>query len=106
MRATFAVAFTLSVLSCSRPGDENLGLLTKAPSRSVDPAHLGQPTELVRAASIPGRSVDQILGAHKLDVSSKLQIEISGKPAETLENTYELSLDGQGASHLSHNDSH
>src|SRR3954466_15027919 len=97
----FALA-GIAAQGCSHPGDENLGLSTRAANYAIDVAQLAKPAELERAVSLPGRELDKKLGAHRLEASSLLKIEPPGKPLETLEETYKLDADGKGALHLVH----
>src|SRR4051794_5326511 len=106
MRATFTVAVAmLAGLSCSRQGEENLGLQAKPTGWTVDVGQLTRPAELVHAATMPARELDKKLGPHHFDASSNLKIEATGKPAETLEETYQLDADGRGSFRVLHENS-
>ncbi len=94
---------------CSRSGEENLGLEVpsgEAKGESIDVAELATPAELERALALPGRALDRLLGAHRLDATAQLKIEVAGRPTETLEDTFRLDSDGRGALHLTHDTSH
>jgi len=69
----------------------------------VDVGRLATPDELLHALRLPGAELDKRLGAHRVEATSSLKMEPTGKPAEQLEETYRLDSDGKGALHLVHN---
>jgi len=109
MRANLAVAVglsaALSAAGCSRTGDENLGLKGKPGTFTVDVAQLARPGELVRAAFMPSREIDQRLGPHRIESRATLKVEPPGKPAESLDETWQLDSDAQGAFRAVHESS-
>lgn len=99
-----ATAALLLVCACSgHHGDENLGLSNKAPS--VDVAKLTQPEELVRALSLSGRELDAKLGAHRMDASETLKLELPGAQTVSLDDSFAVQADGRGGVHLLHDNS-
>jgi hypothetical protein len=103
--SSFRALALLVLAGCSRQGEENLGL-KQAPVAAVDPAQLTQPSQLLRALSLPGAARDAHLGAHHFEASATLKIEPPGKPAESLAETWKLDSDGKGAVHLLHENDH
>jgi hypothetical protein len=99
-----ALLLLLLMCACGRHGDENLGLSSGAKA-TVDVARLTQPEELVRALSLSGRDLDQRLGAHRMDATSTLKLELPAQKTQTLEETFAVQSDGRGAVHLVHDNS-
>jgi hypothetical protein len=102
------VALALLAGGCSRSGEENLGLEVPGgdQGQALDVANLATTAELERAVALPGRTLDRLLGARRLDSTAQLKIEVAGRPTETLEDTFRLDSDGHGALHLTHDTSH
>ena len=99
-----ATAALLFLCACSgHHGDENLGLSSK--SASVDVARLTQPEELVRALSLSGRALDAKLGAHRMDASETLKLELPGAETVSLDDSFAVQADGRGGVHLLHDNS-
>jgi len=91
--------------ACSgRHGDENLGLSSDK-AASVDVAKLTQPDELVRALSLSGRELDARLGAHRMDASETLKLELADRQTVSLDDTFAVQSDGRGGVHLVHDNS-
>src|SRR5689334_21521814 len=94
----------LFVVGCHDPSsEENLGL--SGPHATVDVARLTQPEELVRALSLSGADLDARLGAHKMDASATLKLELPTRETRTLEETFAVRSDGRGAVQLTHENS-
>jgi hypothetical protein len=91
------------LLGCRGTGQENLGL--SSAGVAVDVARLTRPDELVRALSMSGRDLDQRLGAHRMDATSTLKLELPTHETQTLEDTFVSECDGKGAVHLVHENS-
>jgi hypothetical protein len=100
MRSSVVIFALLA--GCSHPGDENLGISTRATSYAIDVGQLTKPEELLRAVGLPGREVDKRIGAHRLEASSALKIEAPGRAVETLDETWLLDSDGKGALRVVH----
>src|SRR5262245_34645507 len=99
-----ALPLLLLLCACGPHGDENLGLSSRDKS-SIDVARLTQPEELVRALSLAGRDLDQRLGAHRMDATSTLKLELPERQTQTPEETFAVQADGHGAVHLVHDNS-
>ena len=99
-----ATAALLLLCACSsHHGDENLGLSSQP--ASVDVHKLTQPDELVRALSLSGRELDGKLGAHRMDASETLKLELPGAQTVQLDDTFAVQSDGHGGVHLLHDNS-
>src|SRR6185437_4418867 len=96
------VALLLLCACSSRHGDENLGL--SSGKSAVDVARLTQPDELVRALSLSGRALDAALGAHRMDATETLKLELPGQTV-ALDDTFAVQADGNGGVHLLHDNS-
>ncbi|MDB4971070.1 MAG: hypothetical protein JWN44_6759 [Myxococcales bacterium] len=93
----------IGMAACGRHGDENLGLAGQ--SATVNVAKLAQPDELVRALSLTGHELDQRLGAHRMDATSTLKLELADRRTEALEESFTVQSDGRGAIHVQHDNS-
>jgi hypothetical protein len=91
------------VAGCHGSGQENLGL--SSAGTAVDVAKLTRPDELVRALSLSGRELDERLGAHRMDATSTLKLELPSHDTQTLEDTFVVQSDGKGAVHVAHDNS-
>ena len=89
----------LLLCGCSHRGDENLGLGNGAEA-AVDVARLTQPDELVRALSLSGHDLDGKLGAHRMDATESLKLELGDQKTVTLDQTFAVQADGHGGVHL------
>lgn len=105
LRLAVLALCALSAGACSRSGEENLGLEVAGASAPIDLTKITTPAELERALSLPGAALDWLLGAHRLTAQGSLTIEAPGRPAQKLEDTYQLDSDGKGALHFVHDDS-
>ncbi|HEX8951852.1 MAG TPA: hypothetical protein VF945_08395 [Polyangia bacterium] len=95
----------LLLCACSgQRGDENLGL-SSGKTASVDVARLTQPDELVRALSLSGRELDAKLGAHRMDASETLKLELPDRQTVSLDDSFAVQADGRGGVHLVHDNS-
>ncbi|HWE30971.1 MAG TPA: hypothetical protein VHB97_23350 [Polyangia bacterium] len=95
----------LLMCACSgRHGDENFGL-SSGGAGSVDVARLTQPDELVRALSLTGRELDGKLGAHRMDATETLKLELGDRQTVSLDETFAVEADGRGGVHLAHDNS-
>jgi len=99
-----ALPLLLLLCACGHHGDENLGL-SSGDKASIDVARLTQPEELVRALSLTGRDLDQRLGAHRMDATSTLKLELPERQMQTLEETFAVQANGHGGVHLVHDNS-
>ena len=100
----WASATLLLLCACSgHHGDENLGLSSDKPA--VDVAKLTQPEELVRALSLSGRELDARIGAHKMDATESIKLELPDRSTVALDETFAVQSDGKGGVHLSHDNS-
>ena len=100
-------ASTVLLLMCAcggRHGDENFGLASGT-AASVDVGKLTQPEELVRALSLSGRELDGKLGAHRMDATESLKLELGDRQTVALDETFALESDGRGGVHLQHDNS-
>lgn len=96
---------SLLVCACSaRHGDENFGLGSGA-APSVDVARLTQPDELVRALSLFGRALDEELGAHRMDATGTIKLDLGDRHTASLDETFAVASDGRGAVQLAHDNS-
>src|SRR6266545_4644884 len=93
----------VAAAGCRRSGQENLGL--SGGGTAVDVAKLGNVDELVRALSLSGHELDERLGAHRMEATSKLQLEQPGRERQALEDSFSVQADGKGAVHLLHDNS-
>ncbi|HEY1587869.1 MAG TPA: hypothetical protein VGH63_19350, partial [Polyangia bacterium] len=100
----WASATLLLLCACGNHGDENLGL-SHGQGATIDVARLGQPDELVRALSLAGRELDGKLGAHRMQATESLKLELGDRQAVTLDETFLVQADGRGAVHLTHDNS-
>jgi hypothetical protein len=101
------LASTALLLLCAcggRHGDENFGLAS-GKGASVDVAKLTQPEELVRALSLSGRELDAKLGAHRMDATETLKLELGDRQTTALDETFSIEADGRGGVHLAHDNS-
>jgi hypothetical protein len=99
----FACLLVLVAAGCRGSGQENLGL--SGGGSAVDVAKLSNVDELVRALALSGRELDAGLGAHRMDATSKLQLEQPGKERQTLEESFVVQSNAKGAVHLLHDNS-
>ncbi|MGZ3405448.1 MAG: hypothetical protein ACXVAN_03325 [Polyangia bacterium] len=99
-----ALPWLILVCACGRHGDENLGLAS-GKSASVDVAKLTQPDELVHALSLSGKDLDAKLGAHRMDATESLKLELGDKQTAALEETFAVQADGHGGVHVVHDNS-
>src|SRR4051812_28449861 len=99
----FACLLVLVAVGCRGSGQENLGL--SGGGSAVDVAKLSNVDELVRALALSGRELDAGLGAHRMDATSKLQLEQPGKERQTLEESFVVQSNAKGAVHLLHDNS-
>ena len=96
---------SVALAGCSsRHGDENFGL-GSGQGAAVDVAKLTQPDELVRALSLSGRELDAKLGAHRMDATETLKLELGDRQTATLDETFAIESDGRGGVHLAHDNS-
>lgn len=95
----------VGVYGCARPSDENLGLGGRA-RVVVDVKRLERPAELMKALRLDGGELDAALGARSVTANTSIELESSSRPAELLVETYLLEIDGRGALHLVHDNSH
>jgi hypothetical protein len=102
MRLGFAALLLLC--ACGRHGDENLGL-SNGQGAAIDVAKLTQPEELVRALQLSGRALDGKLGAHRMDATESLKLELGDRQTAELEETFAVQADGRGGVHLVHDNS-
>lgn len=72
---------------------------------TIDVARLTQPEELVRALSLSGRELDAKLGAHRMDASETLKLELPGAQTVSLDDSFAVQADGRGGVHLLHDNS-
>lgn len=99
-----ATAALLLLCACSgHHGDENLGL--SGGRQSIDVAKLTQPEELVRALSLSGRALDEKLGAHRMDATETLKLELADRETVSLDDSFAVQADGHGGVHLLHDNS-
>jgi hypothetical protein len=95
----------LLLCACNgRHGDENLGL-SSGKTAAVDVARLTQPDELVRALSLSGRELDAKIGAHKMDATESIKLELAGKETVSLDECFAVQADGKGGVHVVHDNS-
>lgn len=99
MRRVLPLLLLLS--ACSHNGDENLGL-TEGKKVSIDVEALTRPEELVRALSLHGRTLDERLGAHRMDAKQTLELTLPGEEKQTLDETFVVQSDGHGTVHVVH----
>ena len=105
MRAASLALLLMCASGCSsRRGDENLGL-SSGQAASVDVSKLTQPDELVRALSLSGRELDARLGAHRMDATETLKLELADRQTVSLDDTFAVQSDGRGGVHLVHDNS-
>jgi hypothetical protein len=90
----------IMMAACGRHGEENLGLAGQR--TTVDVAKLTQPEELVRALSLTGKDLDQKLGAHRMDATSTLKLELADRQTQELAETFAVQSDGRGGVHVQH----
>lgn len=86
--------------ACHRQGDENLGL-TERNKATVDVGRLTEPEELVRALSLHGRDLDERLGAHRMDATQALTLQLPDGQ-RTLAETFAVQSDGHGTVRVVH----
>jgi len=95
----------LLLCACSgHHGDENLGL-SSGKVANVDVAKLTQPDELVRALSLSGRELDAKIGAHKMDATESIKLELADRSTVSLDETFAVQADGRGGVHVVHDNS-
>lgn len=95
MRRLFLVAGMLIALpACHNEGNENLGLGDPT-AGAIDVAKLTNPAELLRALSVGGAPLDQMLGPHRMQASSSLKLELPGAKPEALDETFDVAFDGR-----------
>jgi hypothetical protein len=99
-----ALPWLILLCACGRHGEENLGLAS-GKSASVDVAKLTQPDELVRALSLSGKDLDGKLGAHRMDATESLKLDLGDKQTTSLDETFAVQADGRGGVHLVHDNS-
>ena len=100
----WASATLLLLCACGgHHGDENLGLSNA--KTAVDVAKLTQPEELVRALSLSGRELDAKIGAHKMDATESIKLELPDHTTAALDETFAVQADGKGGVHVSHDNS-
>jgi hypothetical protein len=101
----WAATTLLLLCACTtRHGDENFGLSSGKPA-SVDVARLTQPDELVRALSLSGRALDGKLGAHRMDATETLKLDLGDQKSVSLDETFAVEADGRGGVHVAHDNS-
>jgi hypothetical protein len=93
----------LVLSACAHHGDENLGLGGK--NAQVDLARLTDPEVLLRALSLSGKALDELLGAHRMDASAVTKLTLQGPRQATLEDTFLVQSDAHGAVHVLHDNS-
>jgi hypothetical protein len=99
-----ALPWLILLCACGRHGEENLGLQS-GKSASVDVAKLTQPDELARALSLSGKDLDGKVGAHRMDATETIKLELGDKQTASLEETFAVQSDGRGGVHLVHDNS-
>jgi len=96
---------SVSLSACGgHHGDENLGL-SNGKTSTVDVAKLTQPDELVRALSLSGRELDAKVGAHRMDATETLKLELGDRQTAALDETFAVESDGHGGVHVAHDNS-
>lgn len=100
-----ALLVLLLVCACGRRGDENLGLSAGADKTAPELSKLTQPEELARALALGGHALDERLGPHRMDATSTLKLDSSGRDPQSLDERFSVQSDGRGAVHLVHDNS-
>jgi hypothetical protein len=93
----------LLVLGCRGSGQENLGL--SPGGAAVDVSKLTRPDELARALSLTGADLDGRLGAHRMDATATLKLELPSHETQQLDDTWVARSDGRGDVQLGHDNS-
>ncbi|HEY2743023.1 MAG TPA: hypothetical protein VGL86_00310, partial [Polyangia bacterium] len=95
----WASSALLLLCACGHHGDENLGL-SSGKGTTIDVARLTQPGELERALSLSGHALDGLLGAHHMQASQSLKLELGDRQSVTLDETFDVQADGRGGVQL------
>jgi hypothetical protein len=93
----------LLLLGCRGSGEENLGL--SRGGAAVDVGKLTRPDELARALGLSGADLDARLGAHRMDASATMKLELPTHETQTLDDTWTAKSDARGDVHLVHDNS-
>src|SRR5689334_20621391 len=97
------IPLLLLLLGCRGSSQENLGL--SRGGTAVDVSKLTRPDELARALALSGSELDGRLGAHRMDASATLKLELPSHETQQLDDTWVAQSDGRGDVHLVHDNS-